>query len=94
MRLLRSYIFTTGLIPCHVSTGYRSLLEEVNVRSNIALGQKRFVNEAGDGADSEESEREFLAMSAQVVGWILTRFVLLENLKQRVSQILRFSSHT
>ena len=42
-----------------------SALEELNVRSNLALSQKRFVNELE--GDAEELEQEFLKMTAQVV---------------------------
>lgn len=43
----------------------RSVLEEVNVRSNLALAQKRFLYEL-DGGEAE-LEEEYLKMSAQVV---------------------------
>jgi hypothetical protein len=40
-------------------------LEELSVRSNIALSQKNFVRELD--CDSEELEAEYVALSAQVV---------------------------
>jgi hypothetical protein len=44
---------------------FRAVLEEVNVRSNLALAQKRFLYEL-DGGEAE-LEEEYLKMSAQVV---------------------------
>jgi hypothetical protein len=46
-------------------SSYSAVLEEVNVRSNLALAQKRFLFEL-DGGDAE-LEDEYLKMSAQVV---------------------------
>lgn len=39
------------------------------MRSNIALNQKKILNEAGGGdlAQNEDFEQEYLALSAQVV---------------------------
>ena len=51
----------------HVSLCHSSLLEEVNVRSNLALEQKRFLNELEGVTEEDELEQEFVKMSAQVV---------------------------
>ena len=42
----------------------RSALEEINVRSNLALAQKQFLSDI-EGADAEE--QDLLKMTAQVV---------------------------
>jgi hypothetical protein len=44
---------------------YSSALEELSVRSNIALSQKKFVRELD--YDSEELAAEYVALCAQVV---------------------------
>lgn len=44
---------------------FSSALEELSVRSNIALSQKNFVRELD--CDSEELEAEYVALCAQVV---------------------------
>ena len=47
-----------------------SALEEVSVRANLALAQKKFVNEvtAVDVAEKEELDAEYGSLCAQVVG--------------------------
>lgn len=57
--------FRLDSLKCPHFFPYRSALEELNVRSNLALSQKRFVNELE--GDAEELEQEFLKMTAQVV---------------------------
>jgi hypothetical protein len=45
---------------------YSTVLEELSVRSNLALNQKKLLNEA-EGGDTAHFEQEYLALSAQVV---------------------------
>jgi hypothetical protein len=42
-------------------------LEELSVRCNIALTQKKIVNDMDNNDDTEEFEREYLTLCAQVV---------------------------
>ena len=52
-----------------LTLSHRSVMEEIHVRSNMALAQKRFVHEVERGVD--EDSDELLKMTAQVVSRIL-----------------------
>lgn len=65
MWLFLSLFAHSLLAICHFS----STLEEVSVRANLVLPQKKFVNEiaAVDDADREELDAEYDSLCAQVV---------------------------
>ena len=46
-----------------------TILEEVSVRSNIALRQKKFLQDFGVNDNDNDLEREYMAFSAQVVSF-------------------------
>lgn len=53
----------------HMRCFFSSALEELSVRSNLALTQKKFFNEviAVDATDKEELDAEYDSLCAQVV---------------------------
>ena len=74
-----------------------SVLEELSVRSNLALQQKKFVNDMGM-EDSEDFEQEYLTLCAQLVSQIFSppHFSKLISFAQDVSFGIQLSgqSHT
>lgn len=50
------------------SSIYSNALEELSVRADIALSQKKVIHDIStEGQEDEEFENEYLALSAQVV---------------------------
>jgi hypothetical protein len=45
-----------------------NVLEELSIRAGIALSQKRVIHEITSEADDEDFQRNYHALSAQVVG--------------------------
>jgi hypothetical protein len=50
-----------------VRSKHSSTLEELSVRSNLALAQKMLLNEMEENGDDTNLEKEYLILSAQVV---------------------------
>ena len=48
-------------------------MEEINVRSNMALAQKRFIHEMESGADQDNDD--ILKMTAQVVSRMIQHLI-------------------
>ena len=47
-----------------------TVLEDLSIRSNLALAQKKIINEMNNDENTDDFEREYTMLSAQVVSLI------------------------